>query len=58
MNNWYPLLHIDDLFDRFSKAKMFNRIDLHLGGITKFELQKGTKKRLLIAQGMAHTKSW
>jgi hypothetical protein len=27
-------------------------------GITKFELQKGTKKRPLVAQGMVHTSSW
>jgi len=28
VKNQYPLLRIDDLFDRFSKAKMFNKIDL------------------------------
>jgi hypothetical protein len=27
-------------------------------GITKFELQKGMKKKPLIAQGMVHTNSW
>jgi len=27
-------------------------------GIIKFELQKGMKKRPLVAQGMAHTSSW
>jgi hypothetical protein len=26
--NWYPLLRIDDLFDRLSEAKVFRRIDL------------------------------
>jgi hypothetical protein len=31
MNNWYPLPHIDDLFDRLSKAKVFSRIDLRSG---------------------------
>ncbi len=31
MKNWYPLLRIDDLFDRLSRAKMFNRIDLRSG---------------------------
>jgi hypothetical protein len=28
VKNRYPLPWIDDLFDRFSKAKMFSRIDL------------------------------
>jgi hypothetical protein len=31
VNNWYPLPWIDDLFDRFSRAKIFNRIDLCFG---------------------------
>jgi hypothetical protein len=29
MKNQYPLPRIDDLFDQLSRAKMFNRIDLH-----------------------------
>jgi hypothetical protein len=29
MKNRYPLPRIDDLFNRLSGAKMFNRIDLH-----------------------------
>jgi hypothetical protein len=28
VKNWYPLPRIDDLFDRLSGAKVFNRIDL------------------------------
>jgi hypothetical protein len=28
VKNWYPLLRIDDLFDRLSRAKVFSRIDL------------------------------
>jgi len=31
VKNRYPLLRIDDLFDRLSGAKVFNRIDLHSG---------------------------
>jgi len=30
MNNWYPLLWINDLFNGLSGAKVFSRIDLHL----------------------------
>jgi hypothetical protein len=30
----------------------------YVQGITKFELQKGMKKRLFAAQGMAHMNSW
>jgi hypothetical protein len=30
----------------------------YIRDITKFELQKGTKKRSLVAQSMAHTNSW
>jgi hypothetical protein len=29
VKNRYPLLHIDDLFDRLSGAKVFSRIDYH-----------------------------
>jgi hypothetical protein len=56
VKNGYPLPRIDDLFDRLSGAKLFSRINLR-SRYTKFELQKGMKKRLLIAQGMAHTNS-
>jgi hypothetical protein len=31
VKNRYPLLRIDDLFDRLSGAKVFNRIDLRSG---------------------------
>jgi hypothetical protein len=31
MKNRYPLLRIDDLFDRLSGVKMFSRIDLRSG---------------------------
>jgi hypothetical protein len=31
VKNRYPLLRIDDLFDRLSRAKVFNRTDLRLG---------------------------
>jgi hypothetical protein len=31
MKNRYPLPRIVDLFDRFSEAKIFSRIDLHSG---------------------------
>jgi hypothetical protein len=31
---------------------------IYVQGITKFELQKGMKKRLIAAQGMAHSSSW
>jgi hypothetical protein len=31
VKNQYPLLRIDDLFERLSGAKVFNRIDLHSG---------------------------
>jgi hypothetical protein len=57
VKNRYPLPRIDDLFDRLSGAKVFSRIDLRLD-ITKFGLRKGTKKRSLAAQGMAHMSSW
>jgi hypothetical protein len=57
VKNRYPLPQINDLFDRFSRAKVFSRIDL-CSDITKFGLRKGMKKRLLVAQGMAHTSSW
>jgi hypothetical protein len=31
VKNWYPLLRIDDLFDRLSGAKVFSRINLRSG---------------------------
>jgi hypothetical protein len=31
VKNQYPLPRIDDFFDRLSRAKMFNKIDLRLG---------------------------
>jgi len=31
---------------------------IYVQGITKSGLQKGMKKRPLVAQGMAHTSSW
>jgi len=31
VKNWYPLLRIDDLFDRLSGAKVFSRIDIRSG---------------------------
>jgi hypothetical protein len=57
VKNRYPLLRIDDLFDRLSGAKLFSRIDLRLG-YYQFALRKGMKKRPLVARGMAHMSSW
>jgi hypothetical protein len=57
VKNQYPLPQIDDLFGRFSGAKVFSRVDLR-SGYYQIGLRKGMKKRLLAAQGMAHTSSW
>ncbi len=44
MKNCYPLLRIDDFFDRFSKAKVFNRIDLH-SGYYQIQIAEGDKEK-------------
>ena len=31
IKNHYPLPHIDDIFDRFHRSKIFSKIDLRLG---------------------------
>ncbi len=56
MNNQYPLLQIDDLFDQLSEAKVFSRIDLCLG-CYQIQIAKRDKKRLFVAQGMVHASS-
>jgi hypothetical protein len=57
VRNQYPLLQINDLFDRLSEPKCLIGLTYVLG-ITKFELHKGMKKKLLVAQGMVLTSSW
>ncbi len=57
VKNQYPLPRIDDLFDRLSRAKVLVGLTC-ARGITKFGMQKGTKKRPLTTQGMAHTNFW
>jgi hypothetical protein len=57
VKNQYLLPYIDDLFDRLSRAKVFSRIDLR-SGYYKLGSREGTKKRLLVAQGMAHMSFW
>jgi len=44
MKNRYPLLRIDDLFDRLSGAKVFSRIDLRLG-YYQIRIAKGDKEK-------------
>jgi hypothetical protein len=57
MKNQYPLPWIDDLFDRFSGAKVFIK-STYVRNITKFRLRKGTKKRPFVTQGTIHMNSW
>ncbi len=55
MKNQYPLPWIDDLFDRLSGAKVGLT---YAPGTTKFESQKGMKKKPFVTQGMVHTSPW
>jgi len=57
VKNRYPLLRIDDLFDRLLRAKVFNRIYLR-SEYYQIRITEGDKKRLFVAQSMAHTSSW
>ncbi len=44
MKNQYPLLQIDDLFDRLSGVKVFNRIDLR-SGYYQIRITKGDEEK-------------
>jgi hypothetical protein len=50
MKKWYPLLRIDDLCDHFSKAHVFNRIDLHLG-YYQIRIAEGDKEKTACCTG-------
>jgi hypothetical protein len=45
MKNRYPLPLVDDLFDRLSGAKVFNRIDLR-SGYYQIRIAEGDKKKI------------
>ncbi len=57
VKNQYPLLRIDDLFDRLSGAKMFSRIDLR-SEYYQIRIAQGDEEKLLVAQDMVLTNSW
>jgi len=44
VKNWYPLPRIDDLFDRLSRAKVFNRIYLR-SGYYQIRIAKGDEEK-------------
>jgi hypothetical protein len=44
VKNWYPLPRIDDLFDRFSRAKVFSRIDL-CSGYYQIRIKEGDEEK-------------
>jgi hypothetical protein len=46
VKNQYPLLQINDLFDQFSKAKMFNRIDLRLR-YYQIQITEGVEEKIV-----------
>jgi hypothetical protein len=46
VKNWYPLPRIDDLFDRLSGTKLFNRIDLR-SGYYQIRIAKGEKEKIV-----------
>ncbi len=45
VKNRYPLPRIDDLFDRFSRAKVFSRIDLR-SGYYQIRIAEGDKEKI------------
>jgi hypothetical protein len=45
VKNWYPLPRIDDLFDRLSRAKVFNRIYLR-SGYYQIRIAKGDEEKI------------
>jgi hypothetical protein len=57
VKNRYPLPQIDDLFDRLSGAKVFNRIDLCFE-YYQIRIAQGDEKKWLATQGMVLTSSW
>jgi hypothetical protein len=57
VKNRYPLLRIDDIFDRFLGVKMFSRIDLH-SAYYQIRIAERDEENFFVAQGMAHTNSW
>jgi len=44
VKNWYPLLQIDDFFDRLSGTKVFNKIDLH-SGYYQIQIMEGDEEK-------------
>ncbi len=44
VKNWYPLLQIDDFFDRLSGTKVFNKIDLH-SGYYQIQITEGDEEK-------------
>ncbi len=44
VKNWYPLLQINDLFDRLSGAKVFSRIDLR-SGYYQIQITEGDEEK-------------
>jgi len=44
LKNWYPLLRINDLFDRLSGAKVFSKIDLR-SGYYQIRIAEGDEKK-------------
>jgi hypothetical protein len=55
VKNRYPLRRID--FIIFQELRCLVGLT-NVWGITKFKLRKGTKKRSLVTQSMAHMSSW
>ncbi len=45
VKNWYPLPRMDDLFDRFSRAKVFSRIDLR-SGYYQIRIAEGDEEKI------------
>jgi hypothetical protein len=56
VKNQYPLLWIDDLFDRLLGIKLFNRVDLRFG-YYQILITEGDEEKTVCAQGMVHTSS-
>jgi hypothetical protein len=46
VKNWYPLPRINDLFDRFSGAKVFSRIDLR-SGYYQIQIAEGDEEKIV-----------
>ncbi len=57
VKNRYPLPRMMTCFIDFREPKCLVGLT-YVQGITKFELQKGMKKKLFVAQGMVPTSSW